>query len=103
MSDLDATLAEIALQYDELQAQLARPETSTDPNLIRKLGKELARLEPTVAAYRRLDAIRAELQGVRELGDAGDGEDEMRAMAREEIDQIGRASCREGGAEAVQE
>ena len=57
MSDLDATLAEIALQYDDLQAQLSRPETSTDPNLIRKLGKELARLEPTVVAYRRLEAI----------------------------------------------
>ena len=88
MSDLDATLAEIALQYDELQAQLSRPETSADPNLIRKLGKELARLEPTVAAYRRLDAIRAELKGVRELGDAGDGDDEMRVMAREEIDRL---------------
>ena len=88
MSDLDATLAEIALQYDDLQAQLSRPETSTDPNLIRKLGKELARLEPTVAAYRRLEAIRSELAGVRELGDAGDGDDEMRAMAREEIDRL---------------
>ena len=63
MSDLDATLAEIALQYDDLQAQLSQPETSTDPNLIRKLGKELARLEPTVAAYRRLEAIRSELAG----------------------------------------
>jgi peptide chain release factor 1 len=88
MSDLDATLAEIALQYDDLQAQLSRPETSTDPNLIRRLGKELARLEPTVAAYRRLEAIRSELAGVRELGDAGDGDDEMKAMAREEIDRL---------------
>ena len=54
MSDLDATLAEIARQYDELQAELSRPETSADPNQIRRLGQELARLEPTVEAYRRL-------------------------------------------------
>ncbi len=88
MSDLDATLAEIALQYDDLQAQLARPEVSADPNQIRRLGKELARLEPTVAAFRRLESIRTELAGVREIGDAGDGEDEMRAMARDEIDRL---------------
>ena len=88
MSDLDATLAEIAFQYDDLQAQLSRPETSTDPSLIRRLGKELARLEPTVEAFRRLEAIRAELAGVREMGDAGDGDEEMRAMARDEIDRL---------------
>ncbi len=88
MSDLDATLAEIALQYDDLQAQLARPEVSADPNQIRRLGKELARLEPTVAAFRRLESIRTELVGVREIGDAGDGDDAMRVMARDEIDRL---------------
>ena len=87
MSDLDAKLAEIALQYDHLQAQLSRPEVSADPNEIRRLGKELARLEPTVEAYRRLEAVRSELAGVREIGDGGEG-DEMRAMAREEIDRL---------------
>ena len=88
MSDLDAKLAEIAGQYDDLQAQLSRPEVSADPNEIRRLGQELARLEPTVEAYRRLESIQAELAGVREIGDAGDGEDEMRAMAREEVDRL---------------
>jgi protein subunit release factor A len=52
MSDLDAKLAEIAAQYDDLQAQLARPEVTSDPNEIRRLGRELARLEPTVEAFR---------------------------------------------------
>jgi peptide chain release factor 1 len=94
MSDLDATLAEIALQYDDLQGQLARPEVSADPNQIRRLGKELARLEPTVEAFRRLEAIRKELAGVRDIGDSGDGDEEMRAMAREEID---RLEAKEGG------
>ncbi len=85
MSELDAKLAEIAVQYDEVQAELSQPEVSADPNEIRRLGKELARLEPTVEAFRRLEAVRSELAGVRELGDAGDGDEEMRAMARDEV------------------
>jgi peptide chain release factor 1 len=86
MSDLDAKLAEVATQYDALQAELARPEVGSDPAEIRRLGKELARLEPTVDAYRRLEATRAELAGARELRDAAGGEDdELRSMARDEV------------------
>jgi peptide chain release factor 1 len=59
-----------------------------DPNEIRRLGKELARLEPTVEAYRRLEATRAELAGARELRDAGGGDDELRTMARDEVDRL---------------
>ena len=88
MSDLDAKLAEIAGQYDELQAELARPETSTDPAAIRRLGQELSRLEPVVEAFRRLEATRAELAGARELRDGAEADEEMRAMARDEIDRL---------------
>jgi peptide chain release factor 1 len=88
VSDLDAKLAEIAAQYDDLQAELARPEVTADPNEIRRLGRELARLEPTVAAFRTLTATRLELSGARELRDASDGDDDMRAMAREEVDRL---------------
>ena len=85
MSDLDAKLAEIAGQYDDLQSELARPEVSSDPGEIRRLGQELARLEPTVEAFRRLEATRHELAGARELRDTTDSDDEMAAMARDEI------------------
>jgi peptide chain release factor 1 len=85
MSDLDAKLAEIAAQYDDLQAQLARPEVTSDPNEIRRLGRELARLEPTVEAFRTLQATRDELSGARQLRDASDGEDDLRQMARDEV------------------
>jgi peptide chain release factor 1 len=88
MSDLDAKLAEVALQYDNLQAELSRPETSTNPSEIRRLGQELARLEPTVEAFRRLESIRAELAGVREIVAADDADDEMRTMARDEITRL---------------
>ncbi len=88
MSDLDAKLTEIAAQYDDIQAQLARPEVSADPSEIRRLGRELSRLQPTVDAFRTLESTREELAGAREVRDAGDGDDEMRAMARDEIGRL---------------
>jgi peptide chain release factor 1 len=88
MSDLDAKLAEIAEQYDQVQTDLGKPEVTSDPNEIRRLGRELSRLEPVVEAFRRLQAVREELAGARELRDAHDGDDEMRSMAREEVDRL---------------
>ncbi len=88
MSDLDAKLTEIAAQYDDIQAQLARPEVTADPNELRRLGRELARLQPTVDAFRALQATRAELAGAREVRDSGDDDDAMRAMARDEIGRL---------------
>jgi peptide chain release factor 1 len=83
--DLDARLNEVARQYDDVQAELALPETATDPDAIRRLGRELARLEPVVAAFRQLQATRDELAGARELRDAHDGDDELRQMAADEV------------------
>ena len=84
-SGLDARLADVAHQYDEVQAQLVRPETSTDPDAIRRLGKELSRLEPVVAAFRRLEATRAELAGARQLRDGAEADDELKSMAADEV------------------
>jgi peptide chain release factor 1 len=87
VTGLEAKLGEVARQYDELQAELARPETGTDPDALRRIGKELARLEPVVSAFRELEATRAELAGARQLRD-GESEEELRALAREEVDRL---------------
>jgi peptide chain release factor 1 len=84
MTELGPKLEEIARQYDGLQADLARPGTIADPAELRRLGRELARLEPVVGAYRRLEAVRAELAGVREIRDR-EPDDELRALARDEV------------------
>jgi peptide chain release factor 1 len=84
---IDAKLLEISAQYDAIHEELARPETSTDPAAIRRLGKELSRLEPVVEAFRRLQATRAELAGAREMRDS-ESDEEMRAMARDEVDRL---------------
>ena len=88
MSELDATLAEVARRYDEVQNDLGRPEVTSDPSEIRRLGQEMSRLEPTVEAFRRLEAVRAELAGARELRDSTDNDDEMHQMAGVEIDRL---------------
>ena len=41
MSDLDAKLAEIATQYDDVQTELSQPEVSADPSEIRRLGNNV--------------------------------------------------------------
>jgi peptide chain release factor 1 len=87
VSELDDKLDDVARQYDQVQAELARPETSTDPDAIRRLGRELSRMEPVVEAYRRLEETRRELGGAREMRD-GETDEELRGMARDEIERL---------------
>ncbi len=89
MSDagLLSRLEAVAHQYDELQAEASLPETSTDPAAIRRLGKELSRLEPVVSAYRELVETTDELAGAREMRDS-DTDEELRAMARDEVSRL---------------
>ena len=83
-NSLDAKLDEVARQYDDLNAELALPETSMDVEALKRLGREVARLAPVVEAYRRLRETREELGGARELRD-GEADEELRTMAREEV------------------
>jgi peptide chain release factor 1 len=85
---LDARLADVAVQYDAVQSQLGTPEVTSDPDAIRRLGQELARLEPVVEAFRRLEATRRELAGARELRDVGDGDAAMHDMASDEVERL---------------
>ena len=80
---IDAKLIEIATQYDAMQAELATPEASADPAVLRRLGKEMSQLEPVVEAWRELLAIRKEIAEAVELRDAGD--DEMQHLAQDEV------------------
>jgi peptide chain release factor 1 len=85
---LDARLREVVSQYDDVQAKLATPEVSRDPDQRRTLGRELARLEPVVQAFQALEATRNELAGAREMRDGADADPEMKAMVADEIDRL---------------
>ena len=81
---LDAKLEDLARQYDDVSTQLATPAVLGDPAAMRRLGRELSRLEPVVGAYRELVDVRSQLEGARHLRDAEPDED-LKALAREEI------------------
>jgi peptide chain release factor 1 len=87
VSGLDDKLEGLARQYDEVQAELAKPETSTDPDAIRRLRRELSRMEPAVESYRQLQEIRRQLAGAREMRE-GEHDEELKAMAQEEIERL---------------
>jgi peptide chain release factor 1 len=82
---LDARLRDVVSQYDDVQAKLATPEVSRDPDQLRTLGRELSRLQPVVEAFQSLEATRSELAGAREMRESGDADPEMKAMVADEI------------------
>jgi peptide chain release factor 1 len=54
----------------------------------------MARLEPVVQAFQKLEATRAELAGAREMRDGGDADPEMKAMVADEIDRLSADEAR---------
>jgi peptide chain release factor 1 len=81
-------LREIETRYEELGMEMSSPEVASDPSRLEELGRELARLEPVVAAIRSWSAIRDELAATREM--AHDPDEEVRAMARDELETLER-------------
>jgi peptide chain release factor 1 len=84
---VDTRLAEIERQYEEIQGQLSRPDVATDPDALRRHGRELARLDPIVTAYRELVEVRGGLARTRDLIE-GEADPDMRELAREEVEAL---------------
>jgi len=79
-------LAELEARYDEIGRQLSTPEVAHQPAQLAELGRELARLEPIVTALREWRAVRDEVEATRTM--AEDTDEEIRAMAREELERL---------------
>ena len=92
-TSLDTKLAGLARQYDDVGRQLGTPEVLSDPNQLRRLGRELSRLEPVVEAYRELGEVREQLRGALDMLHAETDED-MKAMARDEVAALERRETR---------
>ena len=90
---LDARLDGIEAQWQEIQAQLERPQVASDPESLKRLGREMARIEPVVTVYGELRAVRHELAGAREMRDDHAAEAEMREMARDEVERLEAAEA----------
>ncbi|HEX5038990.1 MAG TPA: peptide chain release factor 1 [Candidatus Limnocylindria bacterium] len=89
-------LAELEARHEEIGQELSTQEIASDPSRLAELGRELARLDPVVTQLREWRTIQAELEGARAMAD--DPDEEMRAMARDEIDRLSaRANELESG------
>jgi peptide chain release factor 1 len=81
---IEDRLAEIEQQAREIETELSQPGVTSDPHALRRLGKELRRLEPMVSASQELRRKRDELAGAREIRD-GDADADMRTWAKDEV------------------
>lgn len=80
---LSARLALLADEFSELEARLADPVTTADPDQLRTVSQRYRELEPLVAAHRRHLARLGDLDTAREMLD--DPDPEGRAMAAHEV------------------
>ncbi|MDO4516663.1 MAG: peptide chain release factor 1 [Bacillota bacterium] len=75
-------LKRMALRLEELETQLAQPETYGDPEKLARLTREQKELTPIVEKYRRLQETHRELAGLTDLL----SDPECRDLARAEYD-----------------
>ncbi|MDE0082648.1 MAG: peptide chain release factor 1 [Gammaproteobacteria bacterium] len=85
---LTRRLEEAVSRFEALNLRLTEPGVSADPALLRELGRERARLGPVVQVARLLSGAVHELEGARELAEAGAEDDELRTLAREETERL---------------
>ncbi len=80
-------LAAVETRYNELAELMGSPEVTGNPELLIKYGQEHANLGPVVEAYRRYRAVLTQRSDAKEML-ADDLDDEMKAMVREEIEDL---------------
>ncbi len=83
-----AKLEQIEARYEEMTNELSSPELLSNPSAYGKAAKQHRALGEMVEKYRQFKSLREELAGARELMDAASDDDEMREMARVEIESL---------------
>ena len=81
-------LEQTEARYEELTAQLSLPEVYSDQAAYAKLAKQHRAMGEMVEKYREWKTLKEELAGARELFEAGGDDEEMREMARVEMDEL---------------
>src|SRR5436190_1960152 len=82
-------LAGIDGRYNQLSEQMAQPDVATDHVRLQQIAREQRELEDVVLAYRAYKEIQRQEEDSRLLfEDSPDAE--LRAMAQEELEQLGR-------------
>jgi len=79
-------IKDIETRYDELEAELGRPEIIRDRKIYTKYLKEHSRLTPILLTFREFQSIQEEIESNQSLLD--DPDPEMKQLAREEIEAL---------------
>ena len=86
-TDLDRKLQTLETRYTELQDLMAQPETTSDPALLQRYGREYASLNDVVQTYQRLLNVRQQIADTQQMLDEG-LDAEMKALAHDELEQL---------------
>ena len=76
-------LDEMKRRYDEISAELSKPEVASDPEWLQKYGREQSEMGETVGLYERYLSVQQELDEAASMLEDG-LDDEMRAFVRDE-------------------
>ena len=87
MSSIFDKLTPIVHRYEEIEAEMGRPEVAVNFERIQELAKERASLDDLVAIARRYEDLTVEQKDLRALVEEG-GDPELVAMAREEMESV---------------
>jgi peptide chain release factor 1 len=87
MTDLETKLDAVEARYEELTAELAKPEVISDREVYQKHAKARSDLEPVVEQYRHLKSTLRQISETRDMLGETD-EEELRALAQEEIERL---------------
>jgi peptide chain release factor 1 len=81
-----AKIKKIEERFEQLERELARPEIIKDQNTYQKYSKEHRQLSPIIESFREYLSIQKEIEKNRSL--LHDPDQEIKALAREEIDSL---------------
>lgn len=93
MSNLEQKLEAVEKRFDEVTAELGKPEVVSDPARIQSLAKVRAELEPVVDLYHQLKSSSGQLEETREMLAEAD-EADLKALAQEELARLEQESVR---------
>lgn len=82
-------LDDVEAKYEEVNHQLQNPDVALDQKRYRALMKELADLQPIIAAYRRYKAVRSQIADNKALLE-NESDEDLRQLAKEDLANLER-------------
>ena len=84
---MEARLKEIADRHSEVERLMSQPETASDPNAIRRLGREYSQLQHVVELWNAVTRTRSDMEGAQEMV-ADEDDPEVLEMAKAEVEEL---------------